>query len=170
MPNLDQMLKAIASNLEEFERGLRSAPGDLHELKIRLANLLNAPVYDETKREYVPSDSLAVFYTAEGQSLQKTDVAGTSPVLVVFLRFSWVTPYVMLDWKRTVNGREWQTLGRDQLPAKLGHLSDEVARFLDAQGYQVLSGAILEQTLPDRASELDDSPLTVHEGVFSALD
>lgn len=168
---MDKLLQEISARLDEFESGGLPPQADLEKMQNELAALLRAPVYREAEREYVHSDALAVYYTADGRPVTwQADVLSTTPVFVVYVRLSWMAAFAMLDWKRTENGREWRSLREDQLASEFTRISDEIRRFLENQHYKVLSGPILDQTLPGRISELDDAALTVREALFSALD
>ena len=165
------LLEEISERLDEFDRGSVPTSPDLNTLGRELAGVLRAPVYPEPDRDYVVSDSFAVYYSADGQALLwSADEPISTPAFVVHNLLSWSGPYALIDWKRTQDARTWLPQTEEELPSSLRAVSEKLQRFLNEAGYKVLSGPILDQFIPGRTSELDDSPQTVREGLFSAID
>lgn len=145
---------------------------DINEIQKKLAALLNAKIHKENSREYVPSDALAVYYMPNGQPIEgaitNTDYA--TPVFVAHIRLSWVATYAMIDWKMTKDRKVWHAYSEDNLPSELARISTTIKQFLEEEGYQILSGTVLDEIVPGQYSGLDDSPASVRAILFSEID
>ena len=168
---MGSLLQMISSRYDEYDRGELSTRVDMVEIQKELITLVRAPFEREADREYVYSDSLTATYTADGRPFEGPENASSGlQIFTLHVRFSWVPPFVLLDWKRTENRTDWRTVDEGELPPRLTEIGDQIKRFLEANGLQVLSGPVLDEILPGRYSELDDSLLTVREALFSAID
>jgi hypothetical protein len=160
----------IAKRLESFDQSDSPPRADMEVLRQELARSLGASVHSVPSSEYVYSNAVAIFYGPDGRPLEAETAQRAGPVFVVYVRASWILPYATVQWRVSAKPRESAPISDQQLPPPLREASKTIVPTLTKLGYEVLSGDILTQTVPGRLSELDGSPATVFEALFSATD
>lgn len=161
LPEISERL-SLTKELEKLPRP------SLDVLKTTLAKELHGAVLEEPAAEHVYSYGLAVGYDSQCSPLAvfNRDIAK----YMMYVRVSWVLPYATIQWRVQTANREWQGVAEETLPALLVGATLCTKQILENLGYRLLFGDILQQVLPCELSDLDDSPATIFEVLFSAID
>jgi hypothetical protein len=160
----------IAKRLDSFDQSDSPPRADMERLRKELARSLGATVHSVAPSEYVYSNAVAIFYGPDGRPLEAEPAQRAGPVFVVYVRVSWILPYATVQWRVSAKPNAWAPISNQQLPPPLREASKTIVSTLTKLGHEVLFGDVLAQTVPGRLSELDGSPATVFEALFSATD
>ncbi len=163
-------ISEISASMAAFDENERPPRADMGQLKRELTHVLATLVHDVPTGEYVYSHSLEVFFSPDGRPLEAEPTLRSGPVFAAYVRVSWVLPYATVTWRVSAKPKAWLPAFVYELPPSLRQQSTAMVTTLTKLGYKVLLGDILSDTLPGRFSELDDSPVSVYEALFSATD
>jgi|SRR6516162_6534453 hypothetical protein len=164
-------LNKILEQIHQFEAGdLPAKNWDISSLMTKLSSTFRAQLKLIKAPEYVSSDALVIYFSPDARALPSNAVPQTGNALyAAFIRLSWLFPYTTICWQSTRDGRHWIALRPDELPPEIKKVSDRLASFLDEHGFIVIAGPLLDVEVPGQRSELDDSPASVYQVLFSEL-
>jgi hypothetical protein len=165
----DELLRQIAQRLDLSDQGQIAPRRDLDVLARRLEQDLDLPLRLIPVKEYVNSDALAALVDASGRAMEPAQISAARPGHNMNARVSQVVPYATVDWSVSTDGREWRYESTAQLTPALHALHQECEQVLISTGCTIVPEDVLQSEVPGRVSEMDDSPVTVYQAVFTEL-
>jgi hypothetical protein len=164
----DVSLPTIIAAVERAEGQSGQLKRDLRPLRAQLEVVLRSPVRLLPIDQNDSCNSLDSYFQSDGLGVRLEDLEQVTELACkCTVRISWVDPYAAVVWRKTDDGRLWTMVPVADLPPGLEGLPSALQRYLESIGYIVLAGAILREPFPGHVSELDDSPATVYQVLFS---
>jgi hypothetical protein len=160
-------LERITRYVRTYEAAESSSPIDLDRVQRKLEKIFGT-VERVPAREHVYSYSFAVYFDHAYKPIDPELKQKSRFTVIAWL--SWIAPFATIQWRENVTPREAISIRGKELPAQLQEWSSKLERTLVGLGFDVLSEGILAEIVPGKSSELDDSPASVFEVLFSAID